>query len=81
MRLEVVRYTADGIYRIPQVNVPIAIEIDRIFFIGRWHKLAVAHRAGKGTFQIERIVLLIARHEQEGFQLAGEIFRPARIVK
>ena len=59
----------------------IAIEINGILFIGRWHKLAVAHRPCERTFQIERIVAFISRHQQEGFQFTREIFRTTRIVK
>ena len=69
MRFEIVRYTTDGINRIPQVDMPVTAEIHRILFVRRWHKLTVTHRTCKGTFQIERIVLLVARHQQEGFQL------------
>ena len=59
----------------------IPVKIDGILLIGGRHKLAVAHRAGKRPFQIERIVLLAARHQQEGFQLGREILRAARVVK
>ncbi|CSQ66557.1 Uncharacterised protein [Shigella sonnei] len=81
MRFEIVRHTTDRINRIPQVDMPVAAEIYRILFVRRRHKLSVAHRPGKGTFQIERIVLLVARHQQEGFQLAREILRAAWVVK
>ncbi len=33
MRLEVVRHAADGINRVPKVDVIVAVKIDRIFFI------------------------------------------------
>ena len=59
----------------------IAIEINGILFIGRRHKLAVSHCPRERTFQIERIVAFISRHQQEGFQFTREVFRTTRIVK
>ncbi len=59
----------------------IVVEIDGILFEGRRHKLAVSHCAGIRAAQIQRIVLLTTRHQQEGFQFAAEIFCAARIAE
>ena len=81
MLFEVVRDAADGIHRIPQIDVTVAVEIHRILLIRRRHKLTVTHRAGERSLQIQRIVLFVARHKQKGFQLAAEVAGTARIVK
>ena len=72
MLLEVIRYAADRIDRIPQVDMPVAVKVHRVLPVRRG-KLTVTHRAGEGAFQIERVILF-ARHQQERFQLAGEVF-------
>ena len=61
--------------------MPVAVKVHRVLPVRRGHKLTVAHRAGEGAFQIERVILFAARHQQERFQLAGEVLGAARIVK
>ena len=81
MRFEVVGHAANGVFGIPQVDVTIPVKIYRVLLIGGRHKLAVAHCPGERPFQIERIVLFVSRHQQEGFQLGREILGAARVVE
>ena len=62
MLFEVVGHAADGIHRVPQVDMAVTVKIDRILLIGGRHKLTVAHRPGERAFQIQRVVAFAARH-------------------
>ncbi len=78
---EVVGHAADGIHRIPQVGVAVAVEVYRVALEAGGHELAVAHGAGVGALGFGGIHPLVAGHHQEGFQLAGEELGPARVVE
>ncbi|MNE68272.1 hypothetical protein D3C80_1639250 [compost metagenome] len=49
MRFKVVGDAADGIHRIPQVNVAVTVEINRVTLERGRHKLTVTHSAGEGA--------------------------------
>lgn len=79
--LEVVGDAADGIHRIPQVGVAVAVKVHRIALEAGGHKLAITHGSGVGALGLCRIHPLVAGHHQEGFQLAGEELGAARVIK
>ncbi len=79
--LEVVGDAADGIYRIPQVGMAVAIEVHRIALEAGGHKLAIAHGARIGALGFGGVHPLVAGHHQEGFQLAREELGTARVIK
>ncbi len=79
--LEVVGDAADGIHRIPQVGVAVAVKVHRIALEAGGHKLAIAHGAGVGALGFGGVHPLVAGHHQEGFQFAREELGAARIIK
>ena len=71
--LEVVGHTANGIHRVvPDIDHLVAVKIDGILAVAAGHKLAVAHGAGIGAGQIQRVKALLAGQDQVVFQLAGK---------
>ena len=65
----------------PQVDVPVAVEVDREAAIAARHELRHAHRAGERALRRQRRQALLAREPQVFLQLAAKERRAPRIVE
>ena len=79
--VEVVGDAANGIVRIPEVSMAVGVEIDRVLLIARRHKLTESHGARERANRCKGVLALVARHDQELFQLVAEIGGTARIIE
>ena len=79
MQLVVIGDTADHIrHTAPQIALPVAVKIYRVFAVAAGHELRDTHRASVGAFQCRKIQLRLAPHQHELFKLVTEIKTPAK---
>jgi hypothetical protein len=82
VHLHVAGDAADGILRaVQQVDLAVAVKVDRVIAHAAGQKLGQAERTGVGTLIVQRIAVLFAGHQQQILKLATEQFGTAGVVE
>ena len=82
MAAEVIGHTANGVHRvIPDIDHLVPVEVHRIGQETAGHELAIAHGAGIGALEGQRVHALLPGQDEVALELAGKKRRARGIIE